>query len=352
MIKSSYPEDADPSKPILRFDSLVLYPPGIFPLEHRKEFYSLSEQKTYWMFPPIGAWQHVLMKRMKQVKFVLLVCPHLINHEELLKYGLTNKHLLYFCTNSLLNVFCPEAHDLTEFEKWYSANIDPEGGYYCTEDKITSFQLMTSRPWVIADESTCPGYFGVIQRKQYSMRKTQAIPNTFRYCEIVRNLLKLDKWPEAKTVIVTKTKPSELVENDGKTRLEVMLETANNNLGYFKYDVRKKSGIYINKKGHFSLYDAGRWFPEGELVVCDGGCITSLLTGIKVNCLPRMFFQSGLWLHVLALDITHLSKMLVPMFDKIIFFDDKNSLFFGEEDELVLRRCAKHVIIFSAKPVD
>lgn len=350
MIKSSYPEDADPSKPILRFDSLVFYPTGMIPLEHRQEFYTLSEQKTYWMFPPIGAWQHVLMKRMKQVKFVLLVCPNLINHKELLKYGVNNKHVLYFCTRSLLNVFCPEAHDLQDFEGWYKAEFDEEGGYYCTEDKITSFKLISGRPWVHVLENDYPGYFGTLERKQYSLWKPQ-VPNSFRYCKIIENIMSLDRWPQPKTIIVTKQKPFELYEDPGKSYIEVMVQTANGDLGYFRQKVRAKSGVYINKKGHFSPFDAGRWFPEGEFAFYDGKSITSLLTGTLISTSPRLFFQSGLWLLTMAVDISLLSNMLVPMFDTIIFLDDRSHLWFGEEDELIMRRCAKHVIIFSSKPV-
>lgn len=350
MIKTSYPEDIPEEAPILRFDSVVLFPRDVFPLRQRKRIYELSEEKTYWTFPPFGAWRVVLQTRIKRAKFIIVACAHVFDFGELMKYNLTGKHVILLCTSDLVNVDLPGAHCLRDFENWYRLNIDSDGANYCTEHTETSFQLL-SQAYVTVLESDHPEYYGAIVEKTYHPGPVYSDSVNFRYCNTIRQLMKLERWPEPKTVIVMHRAPSELLEQSGKSWVEINVETCNLELGdYYRRSIWKKSHLYVNKKGHFSIHNAGRWYPEGEMLFFNGSRLVSLLTGEQISESPRIFFQPGNWIHVLALPLCLLRNNLFQMFDRIIFLTDRRHLPLLESDENMLRRCAKEVVIFRYNP--
>jgi hypothetical protein len=297
------------------------------------------------MFPPIGAWGHVLRKRLKETRFVIIACPTVFDFEELSKYNLQGKHVLFLCTNDFVNVDLPEAHDLYEFSRWYERNVDFDGAYFCVEDKLTSFRLIKNAR-VTVTETDHPEYFGTLRNLSYSIREGRETRNTFHFCPIINSLVFAESWPKPLTIVVMNSKINVLVKQEGKSKLEIMVETAYRELGYYKNAVQKKTPFYINKKGHFSVHNAGRWHPEGEIVYSDGKQILSMLTGKRVTDASRMFLHNGNWLKLTALDISLLRGMMLPMFDMIIFLTHPKHEVFCESHEYILRRCARNVIVY------
>lgn len=345
-----------PERLLVSPNFVVLYPQGVFPIHDRRQFFSLSQKKSYWMFPPIGGWQGALARRIREVDFILITCPSLFNQEELGKYLRPDmgKSIVYLCTSCLLNQSLPEndVSDLMDFKKWYQAQVDEDGAYFCTENDHLSFILMNN-PFLMLRDEDYLGVFGKVTYQLYSKSETERI-NEFTFCKTVRSILFLERWPEPKTMVVMKCRrDSELEEyvfDSTRSDTYNLCRITGAKLRYFNKVLIKKSGFYINTEGHFMPHNNGRWIPEGEIVYQDPqGAIWSLLTLERIDTIKRLFLfrDNTPWVHIASMDISILKGFQCQMFDRIIFLEDRRAQYFTKEDHYTLSRCAKEVIVYT-----